>query len=138
MTTSDLLEIYKSFRALPLWVQVWMLAWLVPVNLASLYFLSEPLGVWIALLAILGMAPNVLIVLRERGFSKLMALPHILPWTALVAIVVLARPEQPALYVGYLVLLAATNFISLLFDYPDAIKWLRGDRAVSGRPDPGE
>ncbi|HIP24620.1 MAG TPA: hypothetical protein EYG79_13665 [Rhodobacteraceae bacterium] len=58
----------------------------------------------------------------------MMALPHLIPWTILVGILLFARPEATGLYDTYLWVLLGTNTISLLFDYPDAIKWFRGDR----------
>ena len=126
-------EIWKSFRALPVWVQIWAAVLLVPINLTSLIYIAEPMGRWIAFWAIIGMLPNIGITIYERGLSKLMALPHLVPWTVLVALLLFVRPEASGAYAAYLSILLVTDAISLLFDYPDAIKWLRGDRAVAGR-----
>ncbi len=40
-------DIWRSFRALPLWVQVWVALWLVPMNLLGFAFLPHPLA-WLA------------------------------------------------------------------------------------------
>ncbi|MDZ4093771.1 MAG: hypothetical protein U1D35_02530 [Paracoccaceae bacterium] len=132
-TPNIILDIWTSWRALPGWVQVWVAVILVPVNMASLLFLSEPMGLWIAFLANIAMMINLLIMIRERGFSKMMALPHLLPWSALLALILLVRPEVGGPFRTYLTLLLVVDTVSLLLDYPDAIKWLRGDRRVVGR-----
>ena len=49
-------DIFQSFRRLPLWVQIWMVLILIPINLTSLFFLDQPMGSWIAALAVFGMA----------------------------------------------------------------------------------
>lgn len=123
-----IVQIWGSFRAMPVWVQVWVVFILVPVNMASLLFIFEPMGMWIAFLANIAMMMNLPVMIIDRGFSKMMALPHLVPWTVLIAILIIARPEATGLYDSYLWVLMATNIISLLFDFPDAIKWLAGDR----------
>ena len=128
-----LVDWWISFRALPGWVQIWVMLILVPVNMLSLAFLAMPLGVWIAFLAIIAMALNLPIMWVNRGFSNAMALPHLLPWTILVLWLLFARPEASGLHALYLSVLLVVDAISLMFDYPDAIKWLRGDRTVAGR-----
>ena len=125
------IDIFNSLRALPIWVQIWVFIILVPVQVASLLFLSEPLGVWIAILAILGMMPNIFIILYERGFSKLMSIPHLLPWTGLVLLIIFARLEGSAGFEVYLWVLLVITSISLIFDYIDALKWWKGDRSVA-------
>ncbi|MEF2548756.1 hypothetical protein VQ045_16480 [Aurantimonas sp. E1-2-R+4] len=107
--------------------------WLAPINMVSLFFLSEPMGVWIALLANIAMLLNLPVILYDRGFSKLMALPHLIPWTLLILLLIFARPQAVGVYDAYLWVLLATNVVSLVFDYPDAIKWLKGDRKAAGR-----
>ena len=122
------LKIWGSFRALPVWVQIWVAAILMPINMLSLYFYNEPMGLLIAFLANIAMMLNLPVMIYDKGFSKMMALPHLIPWTILVGILLFARPEATGLYDTYLWVLLGTNTISLLFDYPDAIKWFRGDR----------
>jgi len=126
-------EIWQSFRALPLWVQLWMALWLVPVNAASLLFLDQSMGVWIALLAAGAVAMNGPVLLIQRGFSKGMALPHLVPWGLLVLILIFAWPDARGAYEVYLWLLLVTNLVSLGFDIPDAIRWIKGDRMIAGK-----
>ena len=125
------IDIWTSFRALPLWVQVWVMVILFPINVASLFFLNEPSGGLIAFLAIIAMLPNLPILVYLRGFSKMLALPHVIPWAILVIIILVARPVGSSTYNSYLWVLLIINIISLLFDIPDSIKWLKGDRAVA-------
>ena len=128
-------DIYHSFRAMPVWVQIWVLLILVPVNMASLWFLHEPFGIWIAVLANGAMLLNVPVMLKDRGFGKMMALPHLAPWTGLVIWLALFRPAGSDCYNLYLLLLLVVNTISLAFDYPDAIKWYKGDRKAARATD---
>ena len=129
-----LISIWHSFRALPLWVQIWMALILVPVNMGGLLFLDTPQGRFAALLGISGMLPNLVIVWVQQGFSKAMAFPHLPIWTPLVIWLLWTLTTHPldGALRTFLVLLAAIDVISLGFDYPDAIKYLRGDRDISG------
>ena len=128
-------QIWQSWRRLPLWVMIWVALILVPINLASLLFVAQPFGVWVAALAVMGMAINVPIILIERGFSKLMSLPHLILWTPLVALIVWALwfgdAALSSTFAGFLVVLLVIDVVSLVFDYPDFFKWLRGDRATA-------
>ena len=128
-----IMDIWRSFRAMPGWVQLWVALILVPVNMASLLFLGEPGGLLVAVLANIGYMPNLPVMLLDRGFSKRMALPHLVPWTLLVALLLFARPEATGGFAIYLWVLLIVDAVSLLIDYPDALKWLRGDRHVAGR-----
>lgn len=126
-------DIWSSFRSLPAWVQIWVAFILAPVNMATLLFINQPGGLLVAGLANLAMMLNMPVMLRERGFSKLMGLPHLIPWTILVYILAFQRPAAEGLYDTFLTVLLITNTISLLFDYPDTLRWFLGDRAVAGR-----
>jgi len=123
-----LTEIWKSFRAMPAWVQIWVALLLVPINMTAIFFIGQPSGIWIAILAIGAMMLNIPVMFYDRGFSKLMALPHLIPWTILVIWIAFARPVGSAAYDTFLWVLLITNIISLGFDFPDAIKWWKGDR----------
>lgn len=131
--TNVIKEIYFSFSVLPLWVQVWVALILVPINLASLLFISEPDGKLISFLSLIAIAPNAIIIFYEKGFSKIMALPHIIPWLLLVGLIV-STPFSDEGYKFYLYALATINTISLFFDIPDAIKWFKGDREIVRKP----
>ena len=126
-------DIWRSFTALPLWVRIWIALILVPINLAAALFWSHPSGLWIALLAIGGMTPNLALLLFERGFSKAMAFAHLILWPPLV-VLILTTLSQPleAGYRFFLTALLLVDGISLAFDVPDAWKWWKGARSVPG------
>lgn len=127
------LDIWRSYRSLPLWVQIWVAGILVPVNSAVIFFIFQPSGMWIALFAIGAMLPNIPIMLYERGLSKMMVFPHLILWNILVLWLAIAMPEGSAAYTSYLWILLVTNAISPGFDIPDALKWRKGDRAVAAK-----
>ncbi|WP_299842349.1 hypothetical protein [uncultured Roseovarius sp.] len=129
-----IVDIWQSFRRLPVWVQIWVAAILVPVNLSPLLFLSEFQGVMVATLAVGGMAPNLVIMMRDHGFSRAMALPHLLIWTPLVIFLInllSSGAELPDIYRNFLILLLLVDLVSLAFDCLDALKWWRGDRGAA-------
>lgn len=130
-----IMDIWRSFRALPVWVQIWAAGILVPVNLASILFWPSPYGLLITLLAIGGMTPNLLIMVWERGLSKMMALPHLLIWLPLVMflIFILTTHQISGDFRTYATVLLVVDLISLAFDIPAMVKWTRGDRAVAGK-----
>ena len=126
--------IIQSFFRLPFWVKIWVFFILVPVNMGGLFFLDHPVGRWCAILGIVGMMPNLVIMWMQKGLSKAMAFPHLVPWTILVIwlVTLLNSPEMPSgnllLFIGVLLL---TDIISLVFDYRDAWLWWKGDRDVA-------
>ena len=126
------LDIWRLYRSLPLWVQIWVVGILVPVNSTALFFIFQPSGIWVAILAIGAMLPNIPIMLYERGLSKMMALPHLIPWSILVLWLLIAMPQGSVAYGVFLWILLVVNAISLAFDIPDALKWREGDRRVAG------
>lgn len=128
-----ILDIWQSYRRLPLWVQLWVALVLVPVNAASLVFWGAPMGAWLAVMAVGAMLLNGVIMLVERGFSKMMALPHVLIWTPLVVLILwlLAQGDLAPGYGRYLMILLAVDLFSLALDYADTVKWLRGERHIA-------
>jgi len=129
-----IIDIWHSFRRLPGWVQIWVALILVPVNLAPLLFLGAPYAVWVAVLSVGGMMPNLPIMLDERGLSKRMALPHLLIWVPLLVLLGWVLANVDGVTGGYrtlLLLLLVVDLISLGFDFPDALKWWRGDREIA-------
>ena len=125
-------EIFESFRRLPIAVQAWVALWLAPINIATLAFLGQTSGVLIAVLAIGGMAPNMVIMARERGLSALMALPHLVIWTPLVVVVLITLFSGVSTgYAIFLVVLLVTDVISLIFDAKDFAEWRAGSRSIA-------
>ncbi|ARE82176.1 hypothetical protein RTM1035_10795 [Roseovarius sp. TM1035] len=125
-------QIWQSYRRLPLWVQLWVALILVPVNAASLFFISHPAGAWLATMAVGAMLCNGVLMLIERGFSKVMALPHILIWTPMLGLILwLLTQDITPTYHNYLVILLAVDVFSLILDVIDSRKWLSGDRKIA-------
>ena len=120
---SRLASIQQSFFDLPIWVQIWMMFILGPVNLATLAFLNQPASNLIAALALSGMIITVGIVIAAGKFSKLAAAGHILPWTHLIWILIFARPEGSPIYQAFLTALLVLNAISLAFDFNELRIW---------------
>lgn len=125
-------DIWTSFRALPLWVVIWMMALLGPINMISLYFVSEPKGALVASLAWGGMLVSITTLIFHRGFTKLVSGGHVIFWMPLVLILIFARPVANGAYDTYLTILLLANLASLLFDTNDLRLWFGGDRQVLG------
>jgi len=133
-----ILVIWNSFRRTPLWVQVWVVVILMPINSAALIFYDEYLGGWVAFLAVVGMLPNIPIMLIDRGVSKQMSVPHVLVWTLLCVLIVWllqghfgGTHRLPEQYTYFLIVLLVIDVISLAFDFRDSLQWWRGDRAIA-------
>lgn len=127
-------HLWQSFRRLPMWVQLWMAAILLPANLFSLFLLDYPSARMIALAALLALGSNMLLMYWYAGFTRLMALPHLLVWGPLEVILLMYLiAGAPALTINevmYICLILAVNGISLLFDARDSWHWLQGERQV--------
>ena len=125
---SSLVDIWAWFLAMPLWVQMWVALILFPANLASFFFLDEQFGIIVMLPCTAWWLPNIFILVYEKGFSNLMALPHILPWAALIVLVCTMTPSLTDSFGIYLWLVTGINAISLAFDIPHAYHLLRRER----------
>ena len=124
-------DIWASLRRMPLWVQVWMFVILVPVNILPIIEIFQPGGTLIALLSIGGLLPNLFLLLRDRGFSKLMSLSHLILWTPLCVMLILRSAQAPDSMTLILWLVLVVDVVSLCFDIPDFIRWMRGERTIS-------
>ncbi len=126
-------DVWRSFRALDTWVQVWV-AWLVAINAHAVRELDTPTGRTTAM-AMAGWGPvNVAILVKERGLSSSLSGAHLLlyPWTVKVAVERLRSQDAATREKFYAALIAATNSVSLAFDAVDFAKWVMGDREVAG------
>jgi len=131
-------DIWRSFRSMPLWVQVWAVGILFPVNLLTVLFLDQPYGVAVAALAVAGLVGNAVLMIVQCGFSKSMAVPHVVFWVPLMLLLVWIMASGAALspiFAAYLGMLLSLDALSLVFDIRDARDWWRGDREVFGRAD---
>lgn len=136
--TENVSAIWRSFRSLPLWVQVWVGLILFPANMASLLLLDTWAGAAAAWAFLFVAATNLPIMYVERGFGRLMSVPHLFAWIPLevaLAVRLLGLVDGP-LPVGaelhYIQMLLVINGISLAFDIVDSVRWLRGERDIPG------
>ena len=135
------LDVWRSFRATPLWVQVWVLVLLAPANLLSfgLYGATQnPVAAWAALSMAFVCLVNTTMALYERGISKATSIPHLLPWLPLQVYLGdwifnrgAALAQSPEIRT-FAIALFAINGISLAFDVLESVRWLRGQRDIAG------
>ncbi|MCB1837623.1 MAG: hypothetical protein KDH99_08370 [Alcanivoracaceae bacterium] len=135
---SRLLDIWRSLRSLPGWVQIWVLAILVPVNVVPFFFLDTSTGVAASLAAVFVAITNMPLMWICRGMNKAMSIPHLFAWIPLNIYLALCLADNayreammPAELVMVVSLLVA-NTISLAFDVVDSWKWIKGDRVTPG------
>jgi hypothetical protein len=120
-----------------LWVIVWVLLVLIPVNTLSFAVFDTPSGQWAAIAWILVVAANTGTLLYFGGITKSMSLPHLVAWGPLEIYLLIrlagGEMETASTEFRYAVLLVAVNGISLVFDVYDSYRWLRGEREVAAR-----
>ena len=117
--------VFLRFRPVP---RLWCI-WLVAVNVACLYFIGHVEAQ--VVLAVTAVAVTGQTLLYQRiGFTRILGSTHILwvPMFAWMATRFDTIMSDPAL-ANWLVLLFATNMISLMVDTIDAIRFVRGERA---------
>lgn len=131
---SMVIDIKDSFLRLPRPVAIWTAAILMPVNMIALFFLGQPFGWLVALLAVGALMANLPIMLRARGLTTAMGAPHVVAWIPLLALIVfllIARfDDLSTAFTVYLVVLFVTNAVSLYYDIPDTQRLLKGDETV--------
>lgn len=138
-----LMQCWQSFKSLPLWVQIWIGGILIPGNALAFFMLDTWAGQLTASAAIFVVLTNIPIMLIARGMSKLMAVPHLIVWYPLVAVLgyrlfsVSSSTEIGALETSFILLIITINGISLLFDTKDSIDWFRGVRDIPGQEPTG-
>ena len=123
--------------SLPIWVVIWMVAFLIPVNLSGIFLLDYGSGFWVALLGAGAIFVNAGILLLNGGFSKVLAIPHLVLWSPLQAILLyryFALPNLSDFEQNYILVVLAINGISIVFDIYDTKEWMNGNRDVAGFP----
>lgn len=128
--------IWRSYRSLPGWVQIWVGAFLVPANAASFFLLDTLSGQLAAGAAIFVVVTNGPLVYWYCGMNRALSIPHLVAWIPLhVALVARlsgwAGPMDTAEAVFVWVLLAI-NSVSLAFDVLDSWRWWQGERETPG------
>lgn len=131
---SMVIDIKDSFLRLPRPVAIWTAAILMPVNMIALFFLGQPFGWLVALLAVGALMANLPIMLRARGLTTAMGAPHVVAWIpllVLIAFLLIGRfDDLSTAFAVYLVVLFVTNAVSLYYDIPDTRRLLKGDETV--------
>lgn len=138
--TSRLHAAWRSYRALPLWVQIWVGLCLVPVNMVPFFMLDTATGRAGALAIAAVAATNMPILIYERGMSRLLSIPHLVAWIPLWAWLAHRLYSGVPMSGAESVLawaLLIVNGISLVFDVLDSARWLHGAREVAVAPATG-
>jgi hypothetical protein len=127
------LESHRSFMRLPLWVRLWVLLCLGGVNISAFFLTQFPIGYWAAWAAAFVFVINGAIILFQRGFSKLLALPHLIVWVPLLIYVIwrLSNHDVTWIEFSYGLALLMINGLSVLFDTVDTWRWFKGEREVA-------
>ena len=130
-----LLDGFRSLRAAPLWVQVWVWAFLLPINLASFFVYGKtghPFPGWAAIGFVFVLLVNVTLVIQERGISKLTSLPHLVPWVPLQiwsgVLIFTSDASLDPVVLAFAWVYFVVIGISNLFDVFDTWRWFRGER----------
>ena len=117
--------VYLRFRLLP---RVWCV-WLVAINAVSLFFIQHIEAQVVLAVTLLSVILQAFIYQRT-GFSRIMGIVHI-SWIPMF-IWMVSRSEaivqNPDLFT-WLIVLFATNAVSLFIDTIDSIRYIRGERA---------
>jgi hypothetical protein len=113
----------------PLYLQIWIF-WFIVINTACIFFLRHVEARWVLAAWIV----NVLFMttlFELNGYNRLLGLSHVVCWTPLLVYLHRRRSSLAGerLFDGWVRTVFATNFISLVIDYLDVIRYLLGDRA---------
>ena len=124
----DMLKLFGIVFLRFQWVPRLWCVWLVAVNAASLAFLEHIEGQIVLAVTTVAVAVQT-VVYRRIGFTRILGTAHILwiPMFAWMATRIDTIAQYPALSDWILVLLA-TNAISLGVDAIDAFRFWRGER----------
>jgi len=123
------LTITDAWPLLPVWVKLWS-AWLSIVTLSSILFIKhKPHGKWIAVL-LLSMFIVIVVIQQFIGARLitvgLLSVMHVVFWTPVV--ILLTRSvnelEHKTLFGLWAIVLMISLWVSLIFDYQAAAKWL--------------
>jgi hypothetical protein len=116
--------VFLRFRTLP---RIWCI-WLVGVNLGCLAFIGHVEAQVVLGVTILAVVAQTLIFMR-LGFTRVLGITHVLwvPMFTWMAFRLDAMAAYPALS-NWLVVLLATNTVSLMIDFTDAFRFAKGER----------
>ena len=126
-------QVSQQSDAQPLALTIWI-NWLVLVNLVPpLFFLRQMQARWVLGAMIFVTAVNIPLSL-VFGFSKALAIPHLIVWIPLV--IYLAREwrdnrlHDTPIFKSWIMAVMITDLISVVFDIRDAAFFLGGDTGI--------
>ena len=136
MATVKLIRMRNPFRFFvelvqkPAWIPIWVFFMMV-INVASVAFGSEPLAKLIFITFMIS-AMMMMALYSWFGFEKILGLGHV-PWMPLLVYVLIQLPSAEISFRSYLMILAISISISLVFDIADAWKYFTRDGIGSRR-----
>lgn len=132
---SLLQSVLKSYRSLPLWVQIWV-GLLVLVNASAFALLDTPSGRATAFAAVFVGVTNGPLIIYYRGMNRALSIPHLFAWIPLQVFLVQHLAQNsgqiPSHEWTFAMTVLVINGISLVFDVLDSWRWLRGERETPG------
>ncbi len=120
---------HQHLMSQPAWVVVWV-SWLVFLNIAgaAVFAWRHVEARWV-LAAMLANMPFMHLLFNYFGYTRILGLSHIVFWTPLLVYLWYRRTginlQTP--FGIYIHALFVSNFISLIIDYIDVIRYLLGD-----------
>jgi len=107
-------------------------AWLVILNLGAVVFVWRHVEARWVLGAMLANMPFMNMLFYFFGYTRILGLSHIIFWTPLLIYLWRRRKkiELKSPFGIYIHLLFVSDFISLLIDFSDVIRYLIGDMSV--------
>ena len=117
--------VFVRFRLVP---RIWV-AWLVAVNAASLLFIQH-IEAQVALGAVGVAVLAQALIYQRKGFIRLLGVTHVLwvPMLAWIALRLDTLPKEEPEFHLWLIMLFATNAVSLAVDAWDATRFVFGER----------
>lgn len=117
--------VYLRFKIVP---RIWCV-WLVGINLASLFYIGHIEAQVVFAAAGFGVVTQAF-VYQKMGFTRVLGLAHIVwvPMFFWMATRVDSIPGEPG-FSTWIMLLVASNIISLIIDTIDVTRFIKGERA---------
>ena len=117
--------VYFRFRAVP---RIWCV-WLVGVNAACLFFITQIEAQVVLAVTALAVAGQAIIFERTK-FTRILGIVHLgwIPMFGWMATRLDTITNDPALSI-WLGVLLVTNTVSLIVDLAEALRYMNGDRA---------
>ncbi|MFT7615961.1 MAG: hypothetical protein ACI8Y7_000788 [Candidatus Woesearchaeota archaeon] len=121
-----------GMQKLPKWVFIWVNFILTPAVLLPfiwIIFDRNPIMILAAIVNVLVIIPNLVILAKQRGVSKLLSVSHLL-WLPLVFYLFDSLSTLNGAIYYVTLLITIIYVISLAFDIVDSIKYFKGDHTV--------